>query len=125
MFKRLKRLFKRKKHEPISPAGGYPTTTDLRNRARSGECVITKKEAFTAHKRVMDALKEMEDSEVAVTEEEVGEAVTEEEVGEAVAKAISESFRYLQEKMKHSTTNCPNCGAPLHGNKCDYCGSEP
>ena len=125
MFKRLKRLFKRKKHEPISPAGGYPTTTDLRNRARSGECVITKKEAFTAHKRVMDALKEMEDSEVAVTEDEVGEAVTEEEVGEAVAKAIGESFRYLQEKMKHSTTNCPNCGAPLHGNKCDYCGTEP
>lgn len=20
--------------------------------------------------------------------------------------------------------NCPNCGAPLHGNKCEYCGSE-
>ena len=64
----------------------------------------------------MDALKEMEDSEVAVTEEEVGEAV---------AKAIGERFRYLQEKMKHSTTNCPNCGAPLHGHKCDYCGTEP
>ena len=21
-------------------------------------------------------------------------------------------------------TNCVNCGAPLHGNKCDYCGTE-
>ena len=20
-------------------------------------------------------------------------------------------------------TNCPNCGAPLHGTKCDYCGT--
>lgn len=20
--------------------------------------------------------------------------------------------------------NCPNCGAPLHSNKCEYCGSE-
>ena len=20
--------------------------------------------------------------------------------------------------------NCPNCGAPLHFNKCEYCGSE-
>ena len=117
MFKRLKRLFKRKKYAPIYPAGGYPTPTDLRKRERSGECVLTtnQQEVFTAHKRVMDALKEMEDSEVAVTEEEVGEAV---------AKAIGERFRYLQEKMKHSTTNCPNCGAPLHGHKCDYCGTE-
>ena len=21
-------------------------------------------------------------------------------------------------------TNCINCGAPLHGRKCDYCGTE-
>lgn len=21
-------------------------------------------------------------------------------------------------------TNCINCGAPLHGNKCEYCGTE-
>lgn len=21
-------------------------------------------------------------------------------------------------------TNCKNCGAPLHGHKCDYCGTE-
>lgn len=21
-------------------------------------------------------------------------------------------------------TNCKNCGAPLHGSKCDYCGTE-
>jgi predicted RNA-binding protein with PUA domain len=21
-------------------------------------------------------------------------------------------------------TNCKNCGAPLHGNKCEYCGTE-
>ena len=101
MFKCLKRLFKRKRYANIY----------------SDECVINarQQEAFTAaHKRVMDALEEMEASEVSVTEEEVGEAV---------AKAIGERFRYLQEKMKH-TTNCPNCGAPLHGNKCDYCGTE-
>lgn len=115
MFKRLKRLFKRKKHAPIYPVGGFITPTDLRNRARSGECVINTNEAFTAHKRVMDALEELEAKEVAVTEEEVSEAV---------AKAIGERFHYLQEKMKHSTTNCPNCGAVMHGNICDYCGTE-
>ncbi len=21
-------------------------------------------------------------------------------------------------------TNCPNCGAPLNGSKCEYCGTE-
>lgn len=21
-------------------------------------------------------------------------------------------------------TNCVNCGTPLHGNKCEYCGTE-
>ena len=96
MFKRLKRLFKRKKHAPIYPAGWFMNSTGLHSRVRSGECVITKKEAFTAHKRVMDALNEMEAKEVAITEEEVGEAV---------AKAIGEGLHYLQEKMKHSTTN--------------------
>ena len=44
----------------------------------------------------MDALNEMEAKEVVITEEEVGEAV---------AKAIGEGLHYLQEKMKHSTTN--------------------
>ena len=115
MFKILKRIFKRRRHAHIYPVGGYPN--DLRVRARSGECVINAKEqeAFTAHKRVMDALKEMEAREIAITEDEVNEAV---------AKAIGERFRYLQEKMKHSMTNCPNCGAPLHGHKCDYCGTK-
>lgn len=121
MFKRLKRLFKRKKHAPVYLAGGYPTNTDLQlpwaNRARSGEYVVNTKqqEAFTVRKRVMDSLKEMEDKEVAVTEEEVSEAF---------ANAIGERFRYIQKKMKHSMANCPNCGAVMHGNICDYCGTE-
>ena len=21
-------------------------------------------------------------------------------------------------------TNCPNCGAPIHGSSCEYCGTE-
>ena len=23
-----------------------------------------------------------------------------------------------------NNTNCPNCGAPFHGGRCDYCGTE-
>lgn len=26
--------------------------------------------------------------------------------------------------MSGQPTNCPNCGAPLKGNKCEYCGTE-
>lgn len=28
-------------------------------------------------------------------------------------------------KKSQSVCNCPNCGAPIHGNKCEYCGTEP
>lgn len=27
-------------------------------------------------------------------------------------------------KSKHRPTNCVNCGAILHGNQCEYCGTE-
>lgn len=27
-------------------------------------------------------------------------------------------------KQKHYPTNCVNCGAVLHGNQCEYCGTE-
>lgn len=26
--------------------------------------------------------------------------------------------------MSDKPTNCPNCGAPLNGNKCEFCGTE-
>ena len=26
--------------------------------------------------------------------------------------------------MEENKTNCPNCGAPLGGGKCKYCGTE-
>ena len=25
---------------------------------------------------------------------------------------------------KNKSTNCPNCGAPITGCKCDYCGTD-
>ena len=28
------------------------------------------------------------------------------------------------EDEKEIPTNCPNCGAPLHGRVCEYCGTE-
>ncbi|MGN1404214.1 MAG: hypothetical protein ACI4XB_07825 [Ruminococcus sp.] len=29
-----------------------------------------------------------------------------------------------EKKQKPRPTNCPNCGALLHGNICDYCGAH-
>ena len=84
-------------------------------KAKSGECVINAKqhEAIVAKRNIIDSLNELESREIIVTEEEVSEAV---------AKALGERFRCLR---KSAVTNCPNCGAPLHGHKCDYCGTEP
>jgi CRISPR/Cas system-associated exonuclease Cas4 (RecB family) len=28
------------------------------------------------------------------------------------------------EEAAHRPTNCKNCGAPLHGNKCEFCDTE-
>ena len=37
---------------------------------------------------------------------------------------ISECQTNTSNKIKRNITNCPNCGAPLHNNKCMYCGTE-
>ena len=35
---------------------------------------------------------------------------------------ISTQAFELPKSERH--TNCPNCGAPLHSDTCEYCGSE-
>ena len=38
---------------------------------------------------------------------------------------IIEKFEVIFRKdYKEDVTNCPNCGAPLKGNKCEFCNSE-
>lgn len=37
---------------------------------------------------------------------------------------VLDSTDFEHEEPKEKTTNCKNCGAPLHNGKCDYCGSE-
>lgn len=27
-------------------------------------------------------------------------------------------------EVKKYMTNCPNCGAPMHNHRCEYCGTE-
>lgn len=37
---------------------------------------------------------------------------------------VAESFHTHASLEKPRVTNCKNCGAPLHGNRCEYCGTE-
>lgn len=49
--------------------------------------------------------------------------VTEDEVSEAIAEAIRMQFELMKMNSNKPHT-CPQCGAPLHNGKCDYCGTE-
>lgn len=35
-----------------------------------------------------------------------------------------DSRNRLRECIHTKYVSCPNCGAPIHNNKCEYCGSE-
>lgn len=39
---------------------------------------------------------------------------------------ISETFHNISicTPSRPRITNCKNCGAPLHGDRCEYCGTE-
>ncbi len=140
MFKRLKRLFKRKRHAPIYPVGGYPNTLDLYGRARSGEMVVNKSKLFDIAKRcgataddqrfkdaLLEVLDDIEDSGITVNEDELASRICEcaeaFDVSSKVAKTVCENLKRIQRKSV-KVTNCPNCGAVMHGNICDYCGTE-
>lgn len=139
MCKILKRLFKSRRYAPIYPIGGYPNTSDLYGRARSGEMVIesskfdiAKRCGMTADdQRFKDALLEVlddiEDSGIIVDEDELASRIHEcaeaFNVSSEVAKIVHENLTRMQRKSV-KVTNCPNCGAVMHGNICDYCGTE-
>lgn len=85
----------------------------------SGEAVLTlqQQEQLKQRDRIIGALDEIIDR---------GIPTTEDEVSEVVAKAIGEKVRRLNEMAtkKPKPHSCPNCGAPLHDGKCDYCGTN-
>lgn len=114
MCKILKRLFRRKKYATIYPAGGYPNSTDLYSRARSGEMVVNDKDLRQAIKRSLEDLEE----DYPVDAEDVKKRIIE----CSDAFGFSDKVSKALQRKKHAS--CPNCGAPMHGNICDYCGTE-
>ena len=121
MFNRLKRLFKRKRHAPIYPAGGFTNPTDVRSRVRSGEMVVSEKDLRQA---IMRSLEDLEED-YPIDEEDVKKRIIECSeafgVSDKVAKKIGNNLKILQRKQHR---NCPNCGAVMHGNICEYCGTK-
>ena len=85
----------------------------------SGEMVLTpqQQEQLIQRGRIIDALDEITDR---------GIPITEDEVAEAVAKAIGEKCRRLNEMATKTPKphTCSQCGAPLKDGKCEYCGTE-
>lgn len=60
--------------------------------------------------------------------QEKQKAAQEQQENRARVRAVQEAFISLaksaeQNQNKHPT-NCPNCGALLHSNVCDYCGTH-
>ena len=52
-----------------------------------------------------------------------------EELKKAIQKVIELNIEQVakikaNEEAAHRPTNCKNCGAPLHGNKCEFCDTE-
>ena len=121
MFNRLKRLFKRKRREPIYPAGGFTNPTDLYGRVRSGEMVVSEKELRQAIMRSLEDLEEDYPIDAEDVKKRIIECSEAFGISDKVAKEIGNNLKALQRKQYG---NCPNCGAPLHGNKCDYCGTN-
>lgn len=81
--------------------------------------------------RFKDALREVlediEDSGITINEDElarrIGECAEAFNVSSKVATNVYENLKKIQRKSV-KVTNCPNCGAVMHGNICDYCGTE-
>ena len=93
---------------------------------------IAKRCGMTAEdQRFKDALREVlddiEDSGITINEDELARRICEcaedFNVSSKVAKIVHKNLTRMQRKSV-KVTNCPNCGAVMHGNICDYCGTE-
>lgn len=76
---------------------------------------------------LLEVLDDIEDSGIIVDEDELASRIHEcaeaFNVSSEVAKIVHENLTRMQRKSV-KVTNCPNCGAVMHGNICDYCGTE-
>ena len=105
----IKRLFKRKQYAPLY-----------------------KVEDYGLHEAFLQVLDDIEEEGAPIDEEDLRQRLSEcieafddrDEIPKAVADSILNKLNAIQRNSVKSV-NCPNCGAPMHGSKCKYCGTEP
>ena len=83
----------------------------------SGEAIMTRKQmdAYEADKAIRDLLDDIEAEGIEISEAELEQRINE------VCKAYGVT---IPKPKKHKTHTCPQCGAPIHNGKCEYCGTE-
>ena len=83
-----------------------------------GECVITaeQQKALAAKAAIKQALDEAEAEGIEIDAQELEQRIAD----------ICKAYGIDPPKQRHNTKphNCPQCGAPIHDGKCDYCGTE-
>lgn len=110
--------FKRKKYAPIT-------------KSFQGEIVLTKeqseilREMFNPQREFYNAvvkmIEEIEESQIEIDETELSKRLKE------LADVYNipwQEIKIENPKGKMVFVSCPNCGAPMHKGKCEYCGTE-
>ena len=85
-------------------------------RVRSGEMVLTGQQAAEVRKALINVIKEIEESEIEVDEQDLSRRFA--DVFKSHGIEAPETKEYKKVKI------CSQCGAPLHGCRCEYCGTE-
>lgn len=82
-------------------------------RVRSGEMVLTGQQAAETRKALLDVLNEIEESEIEVDEQDL-------------SRRVADVFKSngIEIKKQKKVKICSQCGAPLRGCRCEYCGTE-
>ena len=112
--------FKRKKYAPITKSSqGEVVLTKEQQSERLREMFKPEHEFYNA---VVKMIEEIEESEIEIDETELSKRLK--ELADVYGIPWQE-IRIETPKEKKVFVSCPNCGAPLHGHKCDYCGTEP
>lgn len=98
-------------------------------KVKSGEMVVPRDVADNMALRhaLMDMLDELDASQIEITEQELTQRVDElfqrfGGVAPTAAKEIHQKFERLNKLTRPMF--CKQCGAPLRGSVCEYCGTE-
>lgn len=121
----IERIKERRK--PMAPLYGHMVSI--------GEMVLTRQqmEELEFRHNLIEMIDEIDAQQITIDKNELENRINEAfqafkkdrdaEIPVAVSVAIRRKFEEIDKKTD-KPHSCPQCGAPLHGNKCDYCQTE-